>query len=199
VCLVCINNVALKTDTAGGEGTSRRRRGICALGVAGSRLVWTRSWGTAVREMSKKGGRSGLSKSEVAGRDQSCLDVKDRILASVDWAIRPRTSLSFDTRLLFRHQNQYRRVAGSSVGSTIVFSEAGDNGAAWWKGLAAIDAGAGRWMTWTSHLPPRCPTAAVQDHDHSTRTHPPNSHRSSPPRHLPASPRSSQSRKQGIR
>jgi hypothetical protein len=77
--------------------------------------------GTAVREMSKKGGRSGRSKSEVAGRDLSCLDVKVRILAWVDWAMRPRASSSFDTRLLFRRQNQYRRVAGSSVARQLFF------------------------------------------------------------------------------
>lgn len=62
VCLVCVNNVALKTETARSEGTSRRRRGTRALGIAGSRLVWARSWDQRCARCSKKGGRSGLSK-----------------------------------------------------------------------------------------------------------------------------------------
>lgn len=62
VCLVCVNNVALKTETARSEGTSRRRRGTRALGTAGSRLVWARSWDQRCARCSKKGGRSGLSK-----------------------------------------------------------------------------------------------------------------------------------------
>lgn len=55
VCLVCVNNVALKTETARGRETR-------ALGIAGSRLVWARSWGQRCARCSKKGGRSGLSK-----------------------------------------------------------------------------------------------------------------------------------------